>query len=85
MQGVEVPLDYAGVIPEGFDTIRLPEAEYLLFQGPVDLHRKLKAQGIAIRNCDNYPGLTSGWYRIAVRRHEENKKLISAIGGVLGE
>ena len=60
-------------------------ANYLLFQGPVDLHRKLKAQGIAIRNCDNYPGLTSGWYRIAVRRHEENKKLISAIGGVLGE
>lgn len=60
-------------------------ANYLLFQGPVDLHRKLKAQGIAIRNCDNYPGLTAGWYRIAVRRHEENKKLISAIGGVLGE
>ena len=60
-------------------------ANYLLFQGPVDLHRKLKAQGIAIRNCDNYPGLMSGWYRIAVRRHEENKKLISAIGGVLGE
>ena len=24
VQGVEVPLDYAGVIPEGFDTIRLP-------------------------------------------------------------
>ena len=60
-------------------------ANYLLFQGPVDLHRKLKEQGIAIRNCDNYPGLTSGWYRIAVRRHEENEKLISAIGGVLGE
>ena len=35
VQGVEVPLDYAGVIPEGFDTIHLPEAEYLLFQGPV--------------------------------------------------
>lgn len=35
VQGVEVPLDYAGVIPEGFDTIVLPEAEYLLFQGPV--------------------------------------------------
>ena len=60
-------------------------ANYLLFQGPVDLHRKLKAQGIAIRNCDNYPGLTAGWYRIAVRRREENEKLISAIGGVLGE
>lgn len=60
-------------------------ANYLLFQGPADLHEKLKKQGIAIRNCDNYPGLTSGWYRIAVRRHEENEKLISAIGGILGE
>ncbi len=33
VQGVEVEMDYAGVIPEGFDTIRLPEAEYLMFQG----------------------------------------------------
>ena len=34
VQGVEVGIDYAGIIPEGFDTIRLPEAEYLMFQGP---------------------------------------------------
>ena len=33
VQGVEVALDYAGIIPEGFDVIRLPEAEYLMFQG----------------------------------------------------
>ena len=33
VQGVEMEMDYAGVIPEGFDTIRLPEAEYLMFQG----------------------------------------------------
>lgn len=33
VQGVEVEPDYIGVIPEGFDTIRLPEAEYLMFQG----------------------------------------------------
>ena len=34
VQGVEVATDYAGAIPEGFDVIRLPEAEYLMFQGP---------------------------------------------------
>ena len=34
VQGVEVALDYMGVVPEGFDTIHLPEAEYLMFQGP---------------------------------------------------
>lgn len=33
VQGVEVPVDYDGVIPEGFDMIRLPETEYLMFQG----------------------------------------------------
>ena len=33
VQGVEVETDYQGTIPEGFDTIRLLEAEYLQFQG----------------------------------------------------
>lgn len=33
VQGVEVEPDYISVIPEGFDTIHLPEAEYLMFQG----------------------------------------------------
>ena len=33
VQGVEVETDYLGAVPEGFDTIRLPEADYLLFQG----------------------------------------------------
>ena len=33
VQGVEVSCDYAGVIPEGFDVIALPEAEYLMYQG----------------------------------------------------
>ena len=33
VQGVEVETDYAGIVPEGFDVIRLPEADYLMFQG----------------------------------------------------
>ena len=33
VQGVEVDADYAGPVPEGFDVIALPEAEYLIFQG----------------------------------------------------
>ena len=33
VQGVEVAEEYDGVIPEGFDVISLPEAEYLAFQG----------------------------------------------------
>ncbi len=33
VQGVEAETDYSGIIPDGFDTIVLPEAEYLMFQG----------------------------------------------------
>ena len=33
VQGVEVETSYMGMIPEGFDTIHLPKAEYLMFQG----------------------------------------------------
>lgn len=33
VQGVEVSVDYDGPIPEGFDVITFPEAEYLMFQG----------------------------------------------------
>ena len=33
VQGVEVSEDYSGEIPDGFDIVNLPEAEYLMFQG----------------------------------------------------
>lgn len=33
-QGVEVPIDYAGEVPEGFDMIELPPCKMMVFQGP---------------------------------------------------
>lgn len=33
VQGVEVDMDFAGDIPDGFDIITLPACEYLMFQG----------------------------------------------------
>lgn len=33
VQGVEVSADYDGAVPEGFDVLELPAAEYLMFQG----------------------------------------------------
>ena len=33
VQGVEVELDYNGIVPEGFEVIDLPAAKYLLFRG----------------------------------------------------
>jgi len=32
-QGVEVPLDYAGPVPEGFELIDLPACQVMIFQG----------------------------------------------------
>ncbi len=33
VQGVEMPINYDGTVPEGLDVIHLPAAKYLLFQG----------------------------------------------------
>ena len=54
-------------------------ANYLLFRAPEDLDERLRRRGIAIRSCANYPGLGPGWFRAAVRRREENDKLLAAV------
>ena len=60
------------------------EANYLLFFSPVpELGRRLAARGILIRSCADYSGLGPGWYRIAVRTEEENRRLIETIREVL--
>ena len=33
VQGVEVPDDYDGALPEGFEILELPAAKYMMFQG----------------------------------------------------
>jgi AraC family transcriptional regulator len=33
-QGVEMPLNYAGPVPEGYDLIELPACKMMIFQGP---------------------------------------------------
>ena len=55
------------------------EANYILFKGAAGLDAELKKNGILIRNCDNYYGLGEGWYRIAVKQHDENCKLIEGM------
>lgn len=55
------------------------EANYLFFQAAPDLDLKMRQRGILIRSCSNYPGLGEGWFRIAVRTHEENEQLMQAI------
>lgn len=54
-------------------------ANYLLFRAAPGLDGALREKGILIRSCENYEGLSSGWYRIAVRTYEENEALIQAV------
>jgi threonine-phosphate decarboxylase len=47
--------------------------------GVKPLHEMLFEKGILIRNCDNYRGLGPGYYRICIRKHEENIKLLKTL------
>ena len=57
------------------------EANYIFFKGPEELFDFCLRKRIVIRDCSNYPGLTKGYYRIAVKKHEENVKLIEVLEG----
>lgn len=58
-------------------------ANYMFFQVKEtyqeDLKESLIREGVLIRDCSNYPGLTKGYYRIAVRTHEENVRFAKAL------
>ena len=58
------------------------QANFLLFSGPPGLYPALLARRIALRPCGNFPGLSPCWYRVAVRRREENQALIAALAAV---
>ena len=60
------------------------EANFLLFRCDSPLDELLIKEKIAIRNCGNFEGLDKNYFRIAVRNHEENIALISAVRRVLG-
>lgn len=55
------------------------DVNYLLFRGPKSLLGDLRKRGVLLRDCANFPGLGAGWYRMAVRREEENNRLLSAM------
>ncbi len=48
-----------------------------------DLAARLLSQSIAIRVCSNYAGLDESYFRLAVRRRQDNRRLIDALQKVL--
>lgn len=66
----------------GFDTYE-SAANFILFRCGLPLDALLLKKRIAVRRCDNFKGLESDFFRIAVRTHEENVILINAIEEIL--
>ena len=60
-------------------------ANYILMKSEKDLYKFLKKRGYLIRNCNNYRGLGEGYYRIAVRKREDNEKLLAAVTEICKE
>nr|VFJ93915.1 MAG: adenosylcobyric acid synthase (glutamine-hydrolysing) [Candidatus Kentron sp. H]VFJ94686.1 MAG: adenosylcobyric acid synthase (glutamine-hydrolysing) [Candidatus Kentron sp. H]VFK01218.1 MAG: adenosylcobyric acid synthase (glutamine-hydrolysing) [Candidatus Kentron sp. H] len=78
-----------GLADLGGLTVYPSAANYLLvrldgtdFDAPT-LARQLLAHRIAIRVCDNYPGLDTRYFRVAVRTEEENQQLLDTLNRVL--
>ncbi|MCI5952851.1 MAG: threonine-phosphate decarboxylase, partial [Anaerostipes sp.] len=61
------------------------EANYLFFQVPgcTSLRERCLDYGICIRHCHNYRNLGQDYYRVAVRKQEENQQLIDVLCQVL--
>lgn len=59
------------------------KANYIFFRGPKRLTEKCLEQGIMIRDCSNYAGLSEGFYRIAVRKRDENEKLLQVLQKII--
>lgn len=54
-------------------------ANFILFRAEEALFLPLLERGILIRSCADYAGLDEHYYRIAVRRREENRALLRAL------
>ena len=57
------------------------QANYLFFRAPAcrDLDKQLEKKGIMIRNCSNYVNLGDDYWRVAVKDHPSNERLVAAL------
>lgn len=60
------------------------DANYLFFKCRLtDLKEQLLAKNIFIRSCANFHGLNKQFYRISIRNHEDNQRLIDALTTIM--
>ena len=70
----------AGLEKLGFSVFS-SDCNFILFysEKQPELYEKLIQKGILIRDCSDFEGLKKGFYRISVKQHTENQRLIEAI------
>lgn len=54
-------------------------ANFLLLKADPGFAARMQKHGILVRSCSDFRGLSSAYFRIAVRTHEENRKLLAAV------
>lgn len=59
------------------------DTAFILFKEPSDLYDKLLEKNVLIRDCSDFYGLEKGFYRIAIKNHDENEVFIRALKGVI--
>ena len=55
------------------------DANFILFRADKNLGERMLREKILLRCCEDYSGLDGSFYRIAVKKHEENEILISVL------
>ncbi len=61
------------------------KANYLMLHCEKNLYKLLLQKEILVRSCANFKGLKKNYYRIAIKKHSENQKLINAITEIYNE
>lgn len=60
-----------------------PEIQERYQRPAAGLYAELLKHGIMIRRCANFHGLDDSYFRIAVRKHEDNAELIAALNSII--
>ena len=55
------------------------EANYIFFKSRENLKERFIEKGILIRDCSNFENLKNGFFRICVKKHDENMEFIKAV------
>ena len=69
----------------GVEVIGEPAANFIFFKGSKDLQERFLEKGVLIRSCSNFTGLSDGYFRIGIRKPEENRTFVSFLNEILNQ